>query len=343
MDTGAKKDPKVYYKKALTMADLKPGDILTFEGEEHDRVSFLIMKLTSSAVTHGALYFQNSPVPALADAGKSGLHLHEVENTPKSRTVYVSRIKNPDDGGFFSDDKISPVLDCARGYLKSDLTYPYTDLVQLAFVMVFKDISNVSISLPVILGVLKFVTVEIKRLIDARMREGKHPMVCSAFVYQCFLDAAKKDERLKLHLNADADMGKYKCNSIRQVRANTLFELYAEHAEEYNYKTEVFATREPEVTKEQLDALLDQAVEEVKGNRVMILKNFSLSGVIERFLEVLMNFYGIECKNIEHLIENARKFQSMFVTPNDLCFHIDNTAKLGYIELDRHSEDLSLT
>ena len=209
--------------------------------------------------------------------------------------------------------------------------------------MVFKDISNVSISLPVILGVLKFVTVEIKRLIDARMREGKHPMVCSAFVYQCFLDAAKKDERLKLHLNADADMGKYKCNSIRQVRANTLFELYAEHAEEYNYKTEVFATREPEVTKEQLDALLDQAVEEVKGNRVMILKNFSLSGVIERFLEVLMNFYGIECKNIEHLIENARKFQSMFVTPNDLCFHIDNTAKLGYIELDRHSEDLSLT
>ena len=122
--------------------------------------------------------------------------------------------------------------------------------------------------------------------------------------------------------------------------AKTLFELYAEHAEEYNYKTEVFATREPEVTKEELDALLKQGVEDVKGDRVMVLKNFSLSGVIEKFLEVLLDYYGIEWKDTESLIEKARKFQSMFVTPNDLCFHIDNTEKLGYIALDRHSKDL---
>ena len=341
LDMGAEKDPKVYYKKALTMADLKPGDILTFEGEENDPVSFLIMKLTNSVVTHGALYFQNSPVAALADAGKSGLHAHHIENKPDARTVYVSRIKNPD-GGFFGDDKIYHVLHSAKGHLTSKLTYPYSDLVLLALVMVFKDISNVCISLPVILGVLRFVTVEIKRLIDARMNEGKHPMVCSAFVYQCFLDAAKKDERLKLHLNADADMLDLKSNNVRQVRPNTLFELYVEHAEEYNYKTEVFATREPEVTKEELEALLKQGVEDVKGNRVMILKGNPLSGIIEKFLEVLMDFYEIECKTVEALIEKARKFQSMFVTPNDLCFHIDNTEKLGYIALKRHSKDIPI-
>ena len=341
MDKGGKKNPKDYYKKALTLADLKPGDILTFEGEENDTISFLIMKLTNSVVTHGALYFQDSPVKALADAGKSGLHAHKVENKPKSRNVYVSRIKMPGQGGFFGDDKIYYVLHSAKGYLNSNLKYPYSDLVLLALIMVFKDISKVSISLPVILGVLKFVTVEIKRLIDARMHEGKHPMVCSAFVYQCYLDAGKKDERLKLNLNADADMGEFTCRSVRQLQgAKTLFELYAEHAEEYNYKTELFATREPEVTKEELDALLKQGVEDVKGDRVMVLKNFSLSGVIEKFLEVLLDYYGIEWKDTESLIEKARKFQSMFVTPNDLCFHIDNTEKLGYIALDRHSKDL---
>ena len=78
MDKGGKKNPKDYYKKALTLADLKPGDILTFEGEENDTISFLIMKLTNSVVTHGALYFQDSPVKALADAGKSGLHVSKL-------------------------------------------------------------------------------------------------------------------------------------------------------------------------------------------------------------------------------------------------------------------------
>ena len=36
MDKGGKKNPKDYYKKALTLADLKPGDILTFEGEYYE-------------------------------------------------------------------------------------------------------------------------------------------------------------------------------------------------------------------------------------------------------------------------------------------------------------------
>ena len=57
---------------------------------------------------------------------------------------------------------------------------------------------------------------------------------------------------------------------------------------------------------------------------------------------VRMDFYEIECKTVEALIEKARKFQSMFVTPNDLCFHIDNTEKLGYIALKRHSKDIPI-
>ena len=57
-----RKDPKDYYKQELSLQDLVPGDILTFEGEESDDISSLIMLLTNSMVTHGALYFQNSPV-----------------------------------------------------------------------------------------------------------------------------------------------------------------------------------------------------------------------------------------------------------------------------------------
>ena len=49
------KNPDDFYKQKLTLLNLKAGDILTFEGEENDLISSLIMKLTNSKVTHGAL------------------------------------------------------------------------------------------------------------------------------------------------------------------------------------------------------------------------------------------------------------------------------------------------
>ena len=65
------KEPTDYYKKQITLQDLLPGDILIFEGDKGDFASRTIMKLTNSKVSHSALYFQNDPVKALADAGLS--------------------------------------------------------------------------------------------------------------------------------------------------------------------------------------------------------------------------------------------------------------------------------
>lgn len=330
------KNPDDFYKQKLTLLNLKAGDILTFEGEENDLISSLIMKLTNSKVTHGALYFQDSPVQALADAGTTGLHAHEIADKEESRRAYVCRLTQPGNSAFFTDAEILPVMQAAKAYLDEDLSYPYSDLLLLAMILIYKDISGASIKQHIIIGILKIVAAEIKKLIDEKWHDGKHTMVCSSYVYQCYLDASKKDERLKIKLeNADI-------RGIRQeASAKTLFDLYAEHAEEYNFSATAFAIEEDSGKDEKLEDLLKEALQDIDGEHVMLLKNNLLSNAIENFLKTLLEFFGYTFSSIKELIENARELQSMFVTPNDLCFNIENAQKLGFVNLDRTSENLA--
>ena len=337
-----RKDPKDYYKQQLSLQDLVPGDILTFEGEETDAISGLIMLLTNSKVTHGALYFQNSPVEALADAGANGIHVHEAIEKEDSRCAYVCRLQKDNKGDFFTDSELLPVLQSAKRYVDEDLPYPFSDLVLLAMILIFKDCSHVSIKQRVIIGILKIVAAEIKKLIDEKKHKGKHTMVCSSFVYQCYKDAAEKDDRLKIKLhNSDINVLK----SANQ--APTLFDLYAEHAAEYDFDTTKFMTlkqganeSEEEFKLEDLDGLLKEALQDAGNTRVMLVKNNILSSVIEEFLKKLLEFFGFTFKSIKDLIDNARNLQSMFVTPNDLCYNIDNAQKVGFVHLYRASENL---
>ena len=122
-------------EKSIKISDLKPGDILIFDGEDHG-ISLLIKKFTHSNVTHGALFMQGGDIAAIADAGTGGIHMHKVEEHDGSRFVHVRRIAK--EGGFGEDfDKtISPVLDIARDYVSQDLPYPYSDLVLLAMILI---------------------------------------------------------------------------------------------------------------------------------------------------------------------------------------------------------------
>lgn len=329
------KNPDDFYKQKLTLLNLKAGDILTFEGEDNDLISSLIMKLTNSKVTHGALYFQDSPVQALADAGTTGLHAHEIADKETSRRAYVCRLTQPGSSDFFSDAEILPVMQAAKIYLDENLPYPYSDLLLLAMILVYKDISGVSIKQHVIIGILKIVSAEIKKLIDEKVHEGKHTMVCSSFVYQCYLDASKKDGRLKIALD-NADI-----RGIRQANnVKTLFDLYAEHAAEYNFNENAFSVQENSGKEEKLEDLLKEALQDTDSEHVMLLKNNFLSNAIEDFLKTLLKFFGYTFSSIKELIENARELQSMFVTPNDLCFNIENAQKIGFVNLDRTSENL---
>ena len=105
--------PQNEEEKEIELKDLKPGDILIFDGETDDLISRLIMAFTNSRVTHGAIFMQNGENAALADAGQDGINMHLVTSTPNARGVHVRRITKK--GGFGDDfDKIvAPVTDIA--------------------------------------------------------------------------------------------------------------------------------------------------------------------------------------------------------------------------------------
>lgn len=320
-------------EQSIELKDLKPGDILIFDGEEGSIISDLIMLFTKSKVTHGALFVQNGDEAALADSGECGINMHLVTSVPEARGVHVRRLTK--EGGFGDDyDKIvAPVVDIARDYARQGLPYPYSDLVLLAMIIIFKDVSNVALTYPNVIKLLQVVAAELKTLIDEKFHDGKHTMVCSSFVYQCFLDASKDNPDLKLNIeNGDAQV------PLKAKRSATLFDLYAEHAAEYNYHTQSFAEAKAAPVTESIEEILKNLVDKENKNHVNLIKSNALSNAIEEFLEVLLKAAGIVVNSIEELIENAKMQQALFVTPNDLYCHTTNTVSVGKVPLDRNGD-----
>lgn len=329
-------------EKVLELSDLKPGDILIF-GTDFSPIDNLITALTNSNATHGALFYQNGETPLLADSGFSGIDLHQVSKgslgKDESRVVYVRRLTK--EGGFGDDfDKIvAPVTKIAYDYVCQDLPYPYSNLVLLAMILIYKDVSKFNLQQVIVIKLLRLITAELKKLIDDKFHDGKYTMVCSSFVYQCYLDAseAEKNPDLKLIVkNSDTQPG------ANAKRSATLFDLYVEHATEYNFKTSRFAEAESEPVKESVEELLQKLMDHENKNHVSLIKSNALSHAIEEFLKTLLKVAGLAAGSIEELIANAKKQQAMFITPNDLLCHTTNTEKVGVICLKRNSDEYKL-
>lgn len=317
-------------EKNIELKDLKPGDILIFDGEHDHGISDLIMLFTKSTVTHGALFYQNGENACLADSGQQGIDLHRVTSTPNARGVHVRRLTK--EGGFGDDyDKaVAPVLNIAYDYVCQRLVYPYSDLVMLAMIIIYKEVSHVSLKQTAVIKLLKLAAAELKTFIDKKFHDGKHTMVCSSYVYQCFLDASKNNPDLKINIkNGDLDP-----NLKAAKRTATLLDLYAEHAAEYNY-AQHFAMAQDEPVKESLQEILDDLIDKENENHIHLLKNIALSNAIETFLKHLMKACGIVINDVKDLIENAKKQQAMFITPNDLYCHTTNTISIGKVPMNR--------
>ena len=177
----------------ISVNDLLPGDILAFKGDPNDDISKLIMKFTGSDVSHGAIFVQNLD-NVLAEAGGDGIHARRMKDNTDSREAYVMRHNKAGKNG------VEPVVPIAKDYVLQDLPYPYSDLILLGLILIFKhQVTNQLLS-RVVVEFLCLVAAELKTIIEKEKTPGKHTMVCSSYVYQCYLDASKKNPALKLKL-----------------------------------------------------------------------------------------------------------------------------------------------
>lgn len=322
----------------INVENLKVGDIMTFDGErdEHgniDPLSHLIMILTDSEVSHGALYVQNDP-PALADAALSGLHAHLVANQGDVlRPVHICRLKSID------QVDITPVINVANKYIAQNLVYPMPNLIMLGLILVYKNISHVSIKQKIIIGLLKLITAKIKSILDDKKYDGKHPMICSEFVYQCYLEASKEHPELKLLLkNGDLHV------SLKQRTSMTLLDHFIRNTAEKK-----LLDAKLDVNKFDLDLnvneteseLIQQAIDGAKDESVdPFTENQELSSVVRHFLVSYQKLKGKAVSSFKDLIETAKEEQAFFVTPNDLLCHISNAENCGKFDIYRNSEIL---
>lgn len=315
-------------EKSVELKDIKPGDILIFEGDD-SIVSDLIKLFTKSTVTHSAIFVQNGEKAAFADSGECGIQKHWVTSFSCARGVHVRRLTKK--GGFGNDyDKIvAPVINVANDYIKQGLPYPYNDLVLLAMILIYKNVSQNNLKQTNVIHFLRFIAAKLKTAIDKKMHKGTHSMVSSSFVYQCFLDASQSNPDLKLKVeNSDIQ-------PIKAKRSATLLDLYAEHAEEYNYNTKSFAKSKFEPSTDSIDEVLKELVDKENENHIGLTMGNALSHAIEEFLKVLMNACGIVVHSVQELIEKARLQQALFITPNDLYCRTTNTESVGVIHLKK--------
>ena len=323
-------------EKKLELKDLKPGDILIFDTDD-SLIDKLITRLTKSTVTHAALFVQNGETALLADAGGTGIDLHRLTSEGEIRGINIRRLTK--EGGFGDEYEkaVAPVIDIAYDYVRQDLPYPYSDLVLLAMIIVFKDVSHCSLNSAYVIKLLQVAAAEIKTIIDNKYHDGKHTMVCSSYVYQCFLDASATNKDLKINIeNGDVQPAK------KQKRSATLFDLYVEHAAEYSVNAKRFTEAKLEPVTDSIDEILNNLIDKENQHHISLIKSNILSKAIEEFLKVLLKAAGCVAESITDLIENAKKQQSLFVTPNDLYCHTTNTESVGKVYLYRDGDEYKI-
>ena len=176
-------------------------------------------------------------------------------------------------------DKIIEIIDKPQA---ARLLCPYSGLVFLAMVLIYKDVSGINLRQETVIKLLKAAASELK--------------------------ATKLKSKLKVAVLPQ--------NSPK--RSATLLDLYAEHAAEYNFKTSRFATESDEPVMEPVPELLKSLIDKGNANHVGLVKGNALSHAIEEFLKAMMKACGIFVKDIKDLIENAKRQQASFVIPDEL-------------------------
>jgi hypothetical protein len=164
----------------MNVDDLKPGDVLLFSGEKGSLISEAIMLLTGAPVSHAALAFRDPR--KIVEETPPAVAVHGAEARFQGRTIYVNRLESkPDD--------LTPVLDAAQAYVNSEEPYAMSNLYLVGLLLLYRCFTPNTLTKQVMIRILKTLTAKILDYMHERRTPGKHPMVCSQFVYQCFEDA----------------------------------------------------------------------------------------------------------------------------------------------------------
>lgn len=336
----------------VKLEQLLPGDILVFQTIQGDTLDEIITSLThDSDVSHGAVFVQQKDF-VLADSGAAGLHAHAMSYKKKKkddvpRVIFVMR---HDKAG---KDGILPVSKIAEDYVKQNLPYPFSDLILLGLILLFKKEVKDGLICQAVLDFLVWLAAEIKTKIEKR--DGKHTMICSSFVYQCYMDAADQGKNPDLRLNVkngDAGIDKFPLLGSAPISPNSLLGMLNTYVQRNGseFKKNLFANgmlpRKKRVRK--IDVILKNLhpVLTKQNNEAFTLQSSENLDMFMQILgavkDVVWGFSSLVRDGVpdfDTAMEDIAKQWAMFITPNDLRYHLTNAKCIGQMTVYRDNDN----
>ena len=310
-------------KETIKIEELKQGDILLFSHtDEWD--SKLISLITNSPVSHAAMsYYDYSQI---VEETPPCAVVNELEQRKTGREITVMRLKN--------DEDMTKVLDIAKKYVEEKEPYGNANLIFIFVYLLFEK-AAISVKLQRLLCTLiKFILSELIKLLDDVFRKGTHPMVCSQFVYNCYMTAGD-EYRLKIWSKSGKNNILNKIKDYIEENKESLHEILnmniTKIEEEHNCALEINK-------EELLKSMYEELILDSKTGSLISEENLEEDFVILvcKFLLLLSKLYNRsrgECNdNINNIINDLCAMEEYFVTPGDLLVNCDNLQNIGVLE-----------
>lgn len=181
----------------MSLSDLCQGDVLLFEGMKNDAISFAIMFLTDSSVSHAAMLYSEEtdqkPATLVHEASpKIPVSIMEAAGSFGDRQITIRRLtKEPTYGS-------QPLIDAADRYLLEKAPYNNNGLYLVGILLIYKKVAPDTVTSRIIAQILKLAAKLLTQYLNSKRFPAQHPMTCSQFVAQCYDDAGS-DYRLFEH------------------------------------------------------------------------------------------------------------------------------------------------
>lgn len=323
-------------EKKLSFNDLLSGDVLVMHAERaksithmdmHELETELILLLTGSDVSHGAIFYGNEPEHLLIDDARKGVGKHKLTAEGENSTKwYVRRLK--------SETDLAPVLARADFYNNRKTAYDWELLVLVGLLLAYKKVTPDNDYYKALLKFLKKVVVALDQISH---NADTDYFICSQFVATCFAEAGQNYE-LKFH---DGNL-----QSSSSTQKNSLFEqLFSNFDGQTILQSE---TTEKQTAPEKFDLIaLHHAVSEHDQKTEYQAPNFQLQNALKstlidlfkHFLRLHKTTFNLQTTDLDdpkNIISMINKLKVDFVTPADLKSHCTNLEAIGEIEFVYH-------
>lgn len=310
---------KGIFMKVLSLNDLHPADVLLFSPEKKSFISWAITFLTNAPISHAAMYFETCP-PTIVEETPPQVTTNPAEKRFKGRTIHVYR--------HTTASPLTPVTQAARQHLNNQEPYDHAGLYMVGLLLMYKKFSITSPKQQVIIRILKKLTATITQFIQQQQTPGKHPMVCSQFVAQCFDDAGSAFRLQFRH-----------ATQLDSAIGETLLDKAADWMKQRQVTFNQYdMNAEPETAS-------DEALCEALHHAFMDNNTQPTPAMTDALAEAIYYFAQAHASLLD-LDTTVRRFdplaalrtnQNMFVSPGDLMRHCTNLTPIGIVMIPTNS------